>query len=169
MKSSIIFFLLSCISAFAQASAPDLFSVKIGEVFPEKTQFENSDPKPRPTIQFKVPNTSKSSALFSEYEVVIVRSLGKISIVTGSRAFETMEACQAGKGQAHRLVSEEYPKHIYAPQEFKYELQSSNIYIRLACSYRSEGPYPILELQFRGKKEDQTLKQDWEKYFQSQR
>lgn len=169
MKPSITFFLLSCISAFVHAGTPDLFSIRIGEAFPKKSQFESDDPNRRPTIQFKVPNSEKSASLFPEYEVAIVRSTGHVSIITAAKVFETMESCQQGKDQANELVTEAYPNHKLSPQDFKYHLQSSNVYITLACSYINESPYPMLELQFRGKKEDITLKQAWEGYFQGRR
>lgn len=147
-------------------AAPDMFSVSIGGEFPDKSPFQaQSTDKPRPTIQFRVPNSGESAQLFPEYEVAILRSNKEISIISARSVYADMPACEKGKDIAVKWVAKIIPNAKLSPQTMVYGSESSNIFATLNCSYRDEGPYPILELQFRGKLQDKNLEAAWQSYF----
>lgn len=161
-----IYTLLGLLVANGALAAPDMFSISIGGEFPDKSPFQTqSTDKPRPAIQFRVPNSGESAQLFPEYEVSILRSTKEISIISGRSVYADMPACEKGKDIAAKWVAKIIPAAKLSPQTRVYGSESSNIFATLHCSYRDESPYPILELQFRGKLQDKNLEAAWQSYF----
>jgi hypothetical protein len=138
-------------------SVPDMLSIAIGSEFPDKLPFNNqSSEKPRPTLQFRVPNSGKSEELFPEYEVAILGSTNEISIISGRSVFSDMPACEKNKVAAAKWVAKIIPNAKLNPQTRRHSSESSNVFASLSCSYRDKSPYPILKLQFRGKEQDRV-------------
>ena len=148
-------------------AAPDMLSVTIGGEFPDKSPFNNqSSEKPRPTLQFRVPNSGESKELFPEYEVAILRSTNEISIISGRSVFPDMPACEKNKVAAEEWVAKLIPNAKLNSQTRMYSSESSNVFATLSCSYRDSSPYPMLELQFRSKEQDKKLEAAWQSYYQ---
>ena len=165
MKLGIYTFIGLLISKTALA-APDMLSIAIGSEFPDKSTFKNQNSeKPRPTLQFRVPNSGESKELFPEYEVTILRSTNEISIISGRSVFSDMPACEKNKVVAAKWVAKIIPNAKLNAQTRSHTSESSNVFATLSCSYRDSSPYPMLELQFRGKAQDKKLEAAWKSYF----
>jgi hypothetical protein len=162
-----IFIFIGLLITKTALAAPDMLSIAIGTEFPDKSPFNNqSSEKPRPTLQFLVPNSGESKELFPEYEVAILRSTNEISIISGRSVFSNMPACEKNKVVAVKWVTKIIPNAKLNPQNRVYSSESSNVFATLSCSYRDSSPYPMLELQFRGKEQDKKLEAAWESFFQ---
>ena len=147
-------------------AAPDMLSISIGGEFPDKSSFKNQgSEKPRPILQFRVPNSGESKQLFPEYEVAILRSNNEISIISGRSVYADLPDCEKNKDIAASWVAKVIPNAKLSSQTRVYGSESSNVFASLSCSYRDESPYPVLELQFRGKKQDKNLEVAWQSYF----
>ncbi len=162
-----IFTFIGLLITKSALAAPDMLSIAIGSEFPDKSPFNNqTSEKPRPTLQFRVPNSGESKELFPEYEVAILRSTNEVSIISGRSVFTDMPACEKNKLIAAKWVENIIPNAKLNVQARMYSSESSNIFATLSCSYRDSSPYPMLELQFRGKEQDKKLEAAWQSYLQ---
>ena len=154
----------ACILLFAAEafSAPHLLEVEIGKEFPEP--FERGWDTGRPTTQFRVPNIGEGDKLFPEYQVAILNDSKKVAIITAERVFASIPECTETKNFVEEWISALYPEHKLS-EHGTYTSESSNVHYVISC--RGEyGPYFKLHLQFRGKNEDQLLKEAWGRQFQ---
>ena len=166
MKLNFIPLFLLFLPQASLAAPPSMLDLAIGSEFPDKSPFKNQESDlPRPTIQFYVPNSGKSQKLFPEYEVAILRSNNEVLIISGRKVFKTMEDCENAQKTASIWITEVIANSTLSQKTRMYESKSGNTIASLNCSYRGHGPYPILELQFRGKKQNENLKAAWESYF----
>lgn len=153
------------------ADVPSLFDVEIGTKYPVKSpvrddSMSNDD---RPTIQFLAPNSGITKELFPEYEVVITKSTNEISIISARHIFENIAECDYGKQIAIDWISMQFTNLNYSVLRPNYSSPSANIYINVGCSYTDSDPFPTLEYQVRGRKQDEDLKNAWEQFFANQR
>ncbi|MBU3069019.1 hypothetical protein KOI40_04255 [Aestuariicella sp. G3-2] len=143
-----------------------MLDINIGESFPVKiTSRSNDEGNQRPTIQFKVPNSDMSAELFSEYEVVINRKTSEIAVITGRRVYKTLPECEEGKNIALNWLKKAISNAQYSESENIYSSNENNVFGSLYCAFHDESPFPTLEFQFRGKKQDRELESAWESYF----
>jgi hypothetical protein len=107
--------------------------------------------------------------LFPEYEVVITRETDQISIITGRKVFETMALCDKSAAIVKGWVADKFPALEYSDEQPNYSSDKENVFVNVGCSYTDDDPYPTLELQIRGKKQDTKLKEAWGRFFEKKR
>jgi len=164
--------IFSFLTVIAHAEVPNLNTVLLGEAFPHPDTEKQLDID-RPTTQFKVPNYGEGSEIFSEYEVVILNSSKTIVIVSAANISYTQAECSDKLKLFQNILQTRYKNYSLTEKGKKnlkdvteYSSEGNNEYYGLDC-VKSYGPFWTLHYQIRGIKEDELLKNEWEKYFEN--
>ena len=162
-----IFLLLVFVPHSAKSSdIPNMFDVKIGEQYPHKSIFDRSaQEKPRPTDQFKVPNSDKSKQIFPEYQLTVLRTTNKISVISATRTFATHGECEKNADVLKNWVKNEFPKLNNSESKNEFKSESENDFVEIYCFSNEGDRFPTLQHLVRGKVESGELKKAWEEYF----
>jgi len=154
----------------ALAAVPSIFEIEIGKAYPAKPRSFSEEYKPRlPTRQFKAPNSGNSAVLFPEYEVIVTRKTNEVSVLTARKVFESDFLCQESMAVVQTWIADRFTGLKYSPGQHSYNSAIRNEIVSLNCVYTNDDPFPILEFEIRGKKQNAELKAAWGEYLAKER
>ncbi len=167
-KKAICFFILSTLCNSGFAKVPDFLSAKMGTPFPGTTPIETSNVLTAPSYYFMVPNSGETATIFPEYKVAILKNTNNVSVISASRIFKDMSACEKSLAVVKSWIPKYYPGLTFSAEEEKFDAPSSNIYIELKCYIKEHNPFPTLEIIIFGRKENLESLKAWENYHHEQ-